>query len=342
MHNTWEDDPYVEPSNAMNTRLGEKMSFDNVKWTWMNGRYVAWNDSNVHLSVHALHYGTGVFEGIRSYRTRDGLAVFRMEEHIDRLYRSAAFYDMTIPYTKQQLMDAVCGVIQRNGFVESYIRPLVFMGSETLGMRAQCPTEVVIMAWPNILHVSAESKARGAKLTLSPYRKIDNSMLPVSAKACGQYLNARLATMDAIKRGYDEALLLNAQGNVAEAAVANIFVVRKGVLTTNNQDSSILMGITRDAIMQIAESLGHKVNVGTISVDDLHEADEIFLTGTACEVLAITDLDGHTVSSGKPGAITTQIADIYDRTKTGEVAAWEHWLHRLPIIQTTGDVAANH
>jgi len=308
----------------------------------MNGRYVAWGESNVHLSAHALHYGTGVYEGIRSYRTADGLAILRLKEHIDRLFNSAACYDMAIPYTKQQLIDAVCGVIQRNGFVESYIRPLVYMGSESLGIRAQCPVEVAIMAWPNILHVSPENRMKGAKLSISRYRKIDNSMVPVSAKACGQYINARLATMDAINRGYDEALLLNQQGEIAEAAVANLFTVRKDVLYTNDQSSSILMGITRDAVIQIANSLGYKVQVGTITVHDLEEADEIFLTGTACEVLSITNLDGHKVGGGQPGTITMQISDIYDRIKTGQVSAWEHWLHRMPIIQATGDKAANH
>ena len=295
----------------------------------MNGRFVPWAESNVPLATHALHYGTGVFEGIRSYNAGGAPAIFRLDDHLERFYRSAAVYGMTIPYTKAQLTEAVCGVIQRNGFMESYIRPLAYMGAETLGLRGQCSTETAILAWPNIMHVSEESRQRGAKLTVSPYRKFNSRMMPTTAKACGQYLNSRLATMEALRRNFDEAVLLDINGNVAEAAVANVFVVRDRVLTTNDEKSSILMGITRDSVMQIATALGYRVEVGIIRLEDLQKADEVFLTGTACEILPIAELDGKPIGSGRPGPVTEEIRTSYDNAKTGRSKEREHWLHRV-------------
>ena len=305
------------------------MSFEGIHWTWMNGEFLPWAESTIPLSTHALHYGTGVFEGIRSYAVDGEPAIFRLDAHLDRFYKSAEVYGMKVPYTRAQLTEAICGLIRRNGLVESYIRPVAYMGGETLGIRAQCSTDTAILAWPQMAHVSEQSRWRGARLTISPYRKIDRSMIPTTAKACGQYLNSRLATMDASRRGYDDALLLNMEGNVAEAAVANVFVVSGRTLRTNDENSSILMGITRDSILQLGVADGCKVEVGTITVNDVLGADEVFLCGTACEVLPVVEVDGRRIGRGTSGLVTEQMRRAYDRAKTGAAREWTHWLHRV-------------
>jgi len=311
------------------------MSFEDIHYTWMNGEFLPWAESTIPLSTHALHYGTGVFEGIRSYAVDGEPAIFRLDAHLDRFYKSAELYGIKIPYTRAQLTDATCELIRRNRLTDSYIRPLAYMGGETLGIRAQCSTDTAILAWPQMVHVSEQSRYRGARLTISPYRKFHSSMIPTIAKACGQYLNSRLAVMEASRRGYDDALLLNMEGNVAEAAVANIFVVKGRTLRTNDQDSSILMGITRDSILQLAGAEGFGTEIGTITVDDLLNADEAFLCGTACEVLPVAEVDGDRIGRAAPGPVTTRVRDAYDRAKTGKSPEWRHWLHR---VRNTGSL----
>jgi branched-chain amino acid aminotransferase len=312
------------------------MTFENIQWTWMNGEFVPWAESTVPLSTHALHYGTGVFEGIRSYAVDGEPAIFRLDAHLERFYQSAAVYGMRILFTREQLTEAICGLIRRNRLTESYIRPLAYVGAETLGIRAQGATETAIMAWPHMVHVSEQSRRRGAKLTVSPYRKFDASMMPTTAKACGQYLNSRLATMEASRRGYDDALLLNIEGTVAEAAVANVFVVNGRTLRTNDEKSSILMGITRDSILQLAVAEGFDVEVGAIAVEDLRQADEVFLCGTASEIVPVAELDGSRIGRGTPGPVTAQIRSVFDRAKTGASREWDHWLHRVAIEDPVG------
>jgi branched-chain amino acid aminotransferase len=306
------------------------MTFANIQWTWMNGEFTPWAESTVPLSTHALHYGTGVFEGIRSYAVDGEAAIFRLDAHLARFYRSAEVYGMRIPFSPEQLTEAIGGVLRRNRLTDSYIRPIAYMGAETLGIRAQCSTETAILAWPQMAHVSEQSRMRGARLTVSPYRKFDARMMPTTAKACGQYLNSRLATMDASRRGYDEALLLNIDGNVAEAAVTNVFVVNGRTLRTNDEKSSILMGITRDSILQLAAGEGFGTEVGILTVDDLEKADEVFLCGTACEILPVAELDGARIGKSAPGPVTAQIRGAFDRAKTGAAPEWNHWLHRVP------------
>lgn len=317
------------------------MSFEGVHWTWMNGEFLPWAESYVPLSTHALHYGTGVFEGIRSYAVSGQPAIFRLDAHLDRFYCSAEVYGMKVPYTREHLTKAICELLRRNRLTESYIRPVAYMGGETLGIRAQCPTEVAILAWPHMAHVSEQSRRRGTRLTVSPYRKFHGSMMPTTAKACGQYLNSRLATMEASRRGYDEALLLNMEGNVAEAAVANIFTVKYRTLRTNDQSSSILMGITRDSVLQLAVAEGFQTEVGTITVDDLLAADEVFLCGTASEIVPVAELEGHRIGRGTPGPVTEQIRRAYDQAKTGRSPRWEHWLHRAGVEEASAKTAAS-
>ncbi|MFZ0685578.1 MAG: branched-chain amino acid transaminase [Terriglobales bacterium] len=317
------------------------MTFANIQWTWMNGEFMPWAESTVPLSTHALHYGTGVFEGIRSYSVNGQPAIFRLDAHLDRFYQSAAVYGLRIPFSREQLTEAICGLIRRNGLTDSYIRPIAYMGAETLGIRAQCSTETAILAWPQMVHVSEQSRTRGARLTVSPYRKFDARMMPTTAKACGQYLNSRLATMDASRRGYDEALLLNIDGDVAEAAVANVFMVKGRTLRTNDEKSSILMGITRDSILQLAVAHGFDVEVGTITVEDLKSADEVFLCGTACEILPVAELDGSRIGTNSPGPVTAQMRVAFDRAKTGQDPEWEHWLHRVAPAEVAVEMAAS-
>lgn len=317
------------------------MSFEKIQWTWMNGDFVPWAESTVPLSTHALHYGTGVFEGIRSYAVNGEAAIFRLDAHLDRFYQSAAVYGMRIPFNAEQLTKAICGLLRRNRLTDAYIRPLAYMGAETLGIRAQCSTETAILAWPQMSHVSEQSRRRGARLTVSPFRKFDARMMPTTAKACGQYLNSRLATVEATGRGFDEALLLNIDGNVAEAAVANVFMVKGRTLRTNDATSSILMGITRDSIIQLAVAEGFRVEVGTITVEDLRNADEVFLCGTASEIVPVAELDGSRIGQVSPGPVTEQMRHAFDCAKTGVSREWTHWLHRVAAEEVPLGTAAS-
>jgi branched-chain amino acid aminotransferase len=312
------------------------MTFESIQWTWMNGEFLPWAESTVPISTHALHYGTGVFEGIRSYAVDGKPVIFRLQAHLERFYNSAATYGMRIPYRLEELAEAICGVLRHNRLTESYIRPIAYMGSETLGIGAQCSTETAILAWPHLAYVSEQNRQRGARLTVSPYRKFDSRMMPTTAKACGQYLNSRLATMEAVRRGYDEALLLNIDGNVAEASVANVFMVNGRSLRTNDEKSSILMGITRDSILQLAVAEGFEAEAGTMTVENLRQADEVFLCGTACEVLPVAELDGTRIGAGSPGPVTDQIRNVFDRVKTGASRKWAHWLHPVGAEESSG------
>jgi branched-chain amino acid aminotransferase len=331
------------PNNSVSAALlgATVMSFENIQWTWMNGDFVPFAESTVPLSTHALHYGTGVFEGIRSYTVNGEPAIFRLDAHLERFYESAAVYGLRIPFNAEQLTDAICGLIRRNGLTESYIRPIAYMGAETLGIRAQCSTDTAILAWPHMAHLSEQSRRRGARLTVSPYRKFDARMMPTTAKACGQYLNSRLATTEASRRGFDEALLLDINGNVAEAAVANICLVNGHTLRTNDERSSILMGITRDSILQLATAEGFDIEVGTITVGDLQKADEVFLCGTACEIVPVAELDGVQIGRVTPGSATELIRNAFDRAKTGASDEWSHWLHRIAIEEVPVAAAAS-
>jgi len=219
--------------------------------------------------------------------------------------------------------------VQRNKFQECYIRPIAYFGSESLGLRGQNPTEVAVLAWPGIKHVSGDSLNKGARLTVSPYVKFDSRMMPTTAKATGQYLNSFLATREAMARGFDEALLLNVEGTVSEAAVANVFIVSGRTIRTNDEKSSILLGITRDSVIQLARALGYKMEIGTIRLEDLRASDEVFVTGTAAEIVPIGELDGVAIGSGHPGPVAQELRQAFDRAKTGQDAAWEHWLHRV-------------
>jgi branched-chain amino acid aminotransferase len=311
------------------------MTFDKSKWVWRNGTVVPWVDATTHVSSHALHYGSGVFEGIRCYETSDGPAVFRLEEHLERFYQSAATHGMAIPYQREELSEAICELIERNGFSACYVRPLCYYGSGSLGLHpGKCPIEVVILVWPWDAYLGADGLENGARVTVSPWMKFHSDMMPTTAKACGQYINSILAVREAVSRGFDEALLLDVDGNIAEGSGENLFVVKDGTILTNDHKSSILLGITRDAVIRIAEDLGYEVTVGPISIDDLVQSDEAFFTGTAAEVTPIREVDGTLINEGHPGEITKQLQKTFFAATAGEHERYRDWL--TFVAQTVG------
>ena len=312
------------------------MSFEQTELVWMNGEIIRWREATVHASAHSLHYGSGVFEGMRCYDTADGPAVFRMGAHLDRMYDSAAAYGIEIPYTRGELRGAVSETILRNGFTSCYVRPICYYGSASLGVHPRnCPVEVVILTWPWAAYLGDEGLVRGARVTVSSWTKFHSRMMPTTAKACGGYLNSMLAVREAVRAGYDEALLLDDQGNIAEGSGENIFIVRDGRLLTNDERSSILLGVTRDAVMQIAQDLGYEVEVKALRLEDLYRADEAFFTGTAAEVTPIREVDGAQIGSGGRGPVTERIQQTFFDAVYGRDERYKDWLH-LVAAQPVG------
>lgn len=303
------------------------MSFEKTKWVWQDGAFLPWNEALIHSSAFGLHYGTGVFEGIRCYNTSDGPAIFRLQEHLDRLYASAEVYKLNFPYTPAELTEAICETVRRNQFKNCYIRPTAYFDSGSLGIRAICPVGFNILAWEWPNDFGAEKLTKGMRVTVSPYRKFHSSMIPTTAKATGNYLNSILAVREAATRGFDEAILLDINGHLAEGAVENIFLIKNGKLLTNDAQSSILMGITRDSALQIARALGYEVEIRTLQLDELLNADEAFLTGTAIEITPIREVDGKNIGNGARGPITEQIQQTFFEIVAGRKPEYQHWLH---------------
>ncbi len=301
------------------------MGYTPTDTIWFNGKLVPWADATVHVLAHGLQYGTGVFEGMKSYPTADGPAIFRLDAHLERFYKSAALYDLDIPYSQQTIAEASLEVVRANKLEASYLRPVAFFDAGTLSVwTKECPVTVAIAAVPTGKYLADADN--GVRVTVSPIRKFDNSAIPAWAKACGQYINSARAVNEAQKRGFDEALLLNSQGLVAEGSGENLFVVKNGALVTNDKDASILMGVTRASILDIAKDLGIEATVSPISVEDVLGADELFFTGTAVEVTAIREVDGRVMSGGKPGPITRRIQDTYNQAVRGQLPQYRHWL----------------
>jgi branched-chain amino acid aminotransferase len=303
------------------------MSFEKTKWVWQDGKFLRWDEAKIHSSAFGLHYGVGVFEGIRCYETAEGSAIFRLKEHMDRLQASAEVYQLDIPYSQEDLNEAICETILRNEFKSCYIRPTVYSDSGSLGIRAVCPVGVNILTWEWANDFGGEKLAKGMRVTVSPYKKFHSSMIPTTAKATGNYLNSILAVREAASRGYDEAILLDMHGNLAEGAVENIFIVKNGRLLTNDQNSSILLGITRDSAMRIARDLGYEVEVRKLKLDELLDADEAFLTGTAIEITPIREVDGRAIGAGGRGPVTEAIQKTFFDIVAGRRREYRHWLH---------------
>jgi branched-chain amino acid aminotransferase len=316
------------------------MSFDLSKWVWINGEFARWGEVCVPVSAHTLHLGSGVFEAVRCYQTACGPAVFRLDAHLARLWRSAAVYQMEIPYTAAALARAVGEVVRRNEFGDCYVRLLCYHGSGSLGVYPRgCPVEVLLLCWPLGTYLNEGALEEGVRATISPWVKFHSRMMPTTAKACGQYLNSLLAMREAVGRGYDEAVLLDAEGNVAEGSGENIFVVRGGGLLTNDERSSILLGITRDSVIELARAAGYQVSVGTISPEELLAADEAFFTGTAAEVTPIREIDMHPVGAGRRGPVTERIQRAYFDATRGRDRRCRGWLSFIEGEGATVDAA---
>jgi branched-chain amino acid aminotransferase len=302
------------------------MGFTPTDSIWFNGRLVPWHDAQVHVLAHALHYGTGVFEGMRCYATSEGPAVFRLDAHLDRFYASAELYDLAIPYNKDALTEATHEVVRANRLESAYIRPIAFFDAATLSVwTKECPITVAIAAFPTGQY-HAGGPDHGIRVTVSPIRKFDNSAMPAWAKACGQYINSARAVNEAQRRGFDEAILLNSQGLVAEGSGENLFVVKNGTIITNDKDASILMGVTRASVLEIAADIGVGTRVAPISVEDVLGSDELFFTGTAVEVTPIREVDGHAIGSGEPGPITRRIQETFNQVVRGQLPQYRRWL----------------
>jgi branched-chain amino acid aminotransferase len=301
------------------------MGFTKTEKIWFNGSFVNWDEAQVHVLAHGLHYGTGVFEGMRCYPTADGPAVFRLDAHMERFYKSAEVYELPIPYSKEALSEATLELIRRNKLESAYIRPIAYFDAATLSVWTKdCPVGVAIAAFPTgSYHADA---AKGVRVTVSSVRKFDNSAIPAWAKACGQYINSARAVQEAQRKGFDEALLLNTRGEVAEGSGENLFLVKNGEVVTNDRDASILMGVTRASVLEIANDLGIPTRVAPMSIEDVYHADELFFTGTAVEVTPIREVDGHVLCEGKPGPITSRIQDTFNAAVRAQRPEYRRWL----------------
>jgi branched-chain amino acid aminotransferase len=301
-------------------------------FVWMNGEIVAFEDAKVHVLTHALHYGTGVFEGIRAYETPDGNpAIFRHDEHLDRLFRSASLYYMDIPYSKQELRAATHEIITRNGFKSCYIRPLVFRGAGPMGLYPlDCPVDVSIAVWEWGSYLGDEGKRNGVRAKVSSWRRIGDDALIPAAKATGQYLNSVLAKIEAEKAGYEEGILLDQRGQVCEGTGENLFVVKDGRIATPGFSNSILGGINRLSAIEIAREEGYELVERDIARGELYLADEIFMTGTAAELTPIREIDDHAIGRGRPGPITRAVQDVFEDALHGRSERYAHWLDVVP------------
>lgn len=293
---------------------------------WMDGKFVDWDNATVHVLTHSLHYGLGVFEGIRCYETQKGPAIFRLDEHIDRLFGSAHIFLLDIPYSKKEIRDAIIGTVRVNKIKECYIRPLVYIGYGAMGLYPKGnPINVSIAAWSWGAYLGDEGLTQGIRVKTSSFIRNHVNANMTRGKVCGYYVNSQLAKKEAIACGYDEALLLDTEGYVSEGSGENIFMVRNGVLKTTPL-TSILEGITRNSIMKIAADKKIPVVEERFTRDELYIADEAFFTGTAAEVTPMRELDGRIIGSGKPGPITKELQSIFFDLVKGKNKNYASWL----------------
>jgi branched-chain amino acid aminotransferase len=295
-----------------------------AEFVWLDGKYVKWEEATIPVMSHALHYGTSVFEGIRAYFAKNNLYIFRLREHMERLHRSARVYSFALNYSEQNLCDATIDLLRRIGVKEScYIRPLTFVGTHgiDLNITRDSPTHTAIIIFPFAKYF----KAGGIKACVSSWRRIHDSSTPPMAKAAGNYLNSILAVQESRRNGYDESILLDREGNVSEASGENVFIIRNKNIYTPFSADSALEGITRDSTIAIARDIGYTVTERPISRTELYMADEIFLTGTAAEIVPVTNVDGIQVSAGE-GPITKDLSEMYTKIVSAEVDEYLGWL----------------
>ncbi len=293
---------------------------------WMDGKLIPWDDAKVHILTHSLHYGLAVFEGIRCYHTEEGPAIFRLDEHVERLIKSASIFMLEIPYSKEDLKRAIIETVKVNKVEECYIRPIAYIGYGAMGLYPKGnPVNVAIAVWPWGSYLGDEGLKNGIRIKVSSYIRGHVNSFMARAKVSGYYVNSQLAKREAIMNGYDEALLLDADGYVSEGSGENIFIVRRGVLKTTPL-TSILEGITRDSIITIARDEGIKINEERFTRDELYIADEAFFTGTAAEVTPIREVDGRMIGNGKPGEITRKLQTRFFDIVKGRDTRFRHWL----------------
>jgi branched-chain amino acid aminotransferase len=301
------------------------MPFETTEKIWMDGKLVDWDDARIHVLTHTLHYGSGVFEGIRAYPTANGPAVFRLTDHIRRLHESADLFLIEMPYSVEELVEAVKETIRVNGVESCYIRPIVYLGYGEMGLNPlTSPVQVSIAVWPWGTYLGDEGLKHGVRMKVSSWRRIDPNVNPAAAKGTGIYVNSSLAKVEALKAGYDEAIMLNTHGFVAECTGENVFIVRDGVLVTPPLSSGALEGLTRDSVITIARDLGYEVREDNLLRSDLYLADEAFLTGTAAEIVPMRSVDDREI--GEPGEITRKIQETYFAAVHGELDTYRDWL----------------
>ena len=301
------------------------MKTKGAEFIWFDGRFVKWDEATVPIMTHALHYGTAVFEGIRAYASRNNLYIFKLNEHMKRLHRSASVYSIALNYTAKELCGATTQLLKKIGLREScYIRPLTFVGLHgiDLNITRESPTHTAIIIFPLAKYFNGE----GIKACVSSWRRIHDTAIPPMAKAAGNYLNSILATQESKRNGYDESILLDRDGYVSEASGENIFLVRNNNIYTPSIASSALEGITRDTTITIAKDLGYKVKERSISRTELYIADEIFLTGTAAEIIAVTSIDDRMIGNGIEGSVTKSIREKYSEIVSANVEGFMSWL----------------
>ncbi|MGH9120964.1 MAG: branched-chain amino acid transaminase [Acidimicrobiales bacterium] len=293
---------------------------------WMDGELIEWDDATVHVLTHTLHYGCGVFEGIRAYSTSQGQAVFRLTDHIARLFQSARIFMIDIPFTERELVAATKLTVRANGLPECYIRPIVYLGYGEMGLNPlPCPVNVSIAVWPWGAYLGEEGMQSGVRVKISSWQRHDPNAVPPAAKGTGMYINSSMAKVEALKAGYDEAILLSPQGYVSECTGENVFVVKEGRLITPPLSAGALDGITQRSVIAIAQDLGYPVEVGNILRSDLYIADEAFLTGTAAEVVPIASVDDRLVGEGRPGPITRHLQEMYSAVVRGQLERYKDW-----------------
>jgi branched-chain amino acid aminotransferase len=303
------------------------MPITEVDKIWMDGELVDWGDANVHVLSHAVHYGTGVFEGIRAYETPRGAAVWHLEEHLKRLFRSAKLYHMDIPYSVEAITEGVKDVIRANGLNACYVRPLVLRGYGEMGVNPlNAPVNVFIAVWPWGAYLGEDALEQGVRIKISSWRRNSQNSLPAAAKATGQYINSVLAKVESLKAGYDEAIMLNEAGMITDGSGENVFVVRDGVLITPPISAGCLDGITRHSVMTIARDLGYEVREENLVRTDLYNADEAFFTGTAAEITPIRDVDDRVVGEGHRGPVTKELQGAFFSATKGETERYASWL----------------
>ncbi|OJU84576.1 MAG: branched chain amino acid aminotransferase [Solirubrobacterales bacterium 70-9] len=302
---------------------------------WKNGEFVPWDDAKVHVLTHGLHYGTGVFEGIRAYQTERGPAIFRAKEHFERLGKSAELYYLQMPYSPEELRLATHELMRRNGQKSCYIRPLAFRGYGELGLYANTPVDVIIATWPWGAYLGDESAGRGIRAKVSSWRRISPAGAIPHAKASGSYLNSILAKTESANAGYDEAILLDERGFVCEGSGENIFVVREGEILTPPHTASILDGINRKSVIQIARDLGYTVVERDIARAELYLAEEVFMTGTAAEMVPVREIDDHDI--GGPGEITRHVQTKFIDALHGRAEEYLEWLDFVDVSDSSED-----